>query len=72
MACVAELGRDSVSVAPVQGGLGCASEEVSGVSGQSEAGYSAHYFGFALDEHVLGANLGNSAITRTREQVTVR
>jgi len=72
MTRVAELGRDSVSVAPVQGGLGCGSEEVSGVSGKSEAGYSAHYFGFTLDEHVLAADLGNSAITRTGEQVTVR
>jgi len=65
MARVAEFGGDRISVAPIKGCLGCASEEVSAVSGQGDACNSTHNFGFALDKHVLAADFGNSAVTST-------
>jgi hypothetical protein len=71
MAGVAEFRGDRISVAPVEGCLSCASKEVGAVSGQGDACNSAHHFSFTLDKHVLAADLGNSAVTSSGEQVTV-
>jgi hypothetical protein len=71
VARVAEFRGDRISVAPVESSFGCASEEVGAVSGQSDARNSAHHFSLALDKHVLAANLGNSAVTSSGEQITI-
>ena len=42
MASISQLGGDSVSIAPVDGGLGGAGKEVSGVGSERDGGASAH------------------------------
>jgi len=71
VASVTELGADLVSVAPVEGSLGGSGEEVSGISGESNAGHGAHDLGLRLDEHVLDVDFGDSTISGTSKEVTV-
>ena len=73
VASVTELGRDRITVAPVDCGLGGAGEEVSRVSSDGDRGASAHDLVRALLLHVLGADLklGNFTVTRANQKVTV-
>lgn len=72
VARVTELGRNVISVAPVDGGLRGAAEEVRRVGSQRDRGDSAHDLGRLLDEEVMGADLGDGTVAGTEKQVTVR
>ena len=73
MASVPELGRERVRVSPVDGGLGAAGEEVSGVGSQGDGRAGAGDFLLALDLHHRRADLelSDGAIARTDDHVTV-
>ena len=65
VASVSELWLDGVGVAPVDGGLRGAGEEVSGVSRERDRGASAHDLLLPLQFHHLMADLdlGDCAIS---------
>jgi len=73
MAGVSELRSDGVGVTPVDGGLGGAGEEVSGVSGERNGCASAHNLLLSLDLHHLVAdlNFSDGAVAGTDKEVTV-
>ena len=71
MAGVSQLRSDVVGVAPVDRRLGGAAEEVGRVRGQRDGGHRAHHLGLLLDDHVVGADLGDGAVARAEEEVTV-
>lgn len=74
MACVSELGGNSVGVAPVDGGLGGTCEEVGRVSGQGDGSARAHDLLLSLDLHHLVADLdlGDRSIAGADEQISIR
>jgi len=71
VACVAELWGDLVSIAPVDGCLGSAAEEMSGVSCEGNRSDSAQDLGLRLNEEILHANLGNGTIPGTDDDIIV-
>ena len=73
MASVTELGADSVRVAPVDGGLVAASEEVGRVSGQRDGRAGAHKLSTALNGHgsVGDRDLSDGTVTSTDHEVSV-
>ncbi len=73
MTSVSELRGDSITVAPVDGGLGGASEEVSGVSSDRDGSASTHDLVLALHLHELvrDLELSDGAITRSDEKIAV-
>jgi len=71
MASVSEFGSNIVGVAPVDSGLVGSGEAVSGVSGKSDGGNSAHNLCFTLHKHVLSCELGNSTISSSNHDVVV-
>lgn len=73
MACVSELGGNSIGVAPVDGGLGGAGKEVSRVSREGDGGAGTHDLSLSLNLHHLVADLdlGNGTISSTCKKVAV-
>ena len=71
MAGVAQLRRDVISVAPVDGRLRSSSEEVRAIGRERDRGNRSHDLDFLLDVEVVRANLGNGAISGADEKVAV-
>ena len=73
VAGVPELGGDAVRVAPVDGGLGGAGEEVRRVSRERDRGDGAHDLGLRLELHRSRGDqhLRDGAVASADQQVTV-
>lgn len=71
VAGVSQLWGNVIGVAPVDGGLGGSTEEVSRVSCKRNGCNGSHNLGLFLNLHVLGSNLCDGTISRTEEKVTV-
>ena len=73
MACVSELGLESVRVGPVDGGLRAAGKEVGRVCSQRERRASTSNLLLALDLHDLGRDLkfGDCAVSGAEDHIAV-
>jgi len=71
MAGVTQLGIDSVSVTPVDGGLVGTGKEMGVVGGQADGGDSTHDLGLLLDGHELSGDLGNGTVAGSDHNVIV-
>jgi len=72
MASVSQLWADVISIAPVNCGLGCSAEEVSGVSSQRNGSNWSHNLCFLSHKHVFWPDFSKSAISRSQKKITVR
>ena len=71
MACVSKFWADGVSVAPVDGGLAGASEEVSVISSHRDGGASSHDLGFTLNVKLVSSELSDGTVSRSDKEIVV-
>ena len=71
MAGVSQLWGDVTGVAPVDGSLGGSGEEVGGIGSEGDGSAGSSDLALRLDEHLVGADLGNGAVAATDEEVVV-